>query len=130
YSSDADAWQRMTAWKQAGKPVVVGEQGNADQNWDPTSGLRMRLRAWTAFFAEGSLILWNSSFAKDYQNAGAANIYLGPEERGYLAVLQRFTRGFDPRATIASLAISDPGRVRGYALRGPSGYAAYLVAYT
>jgi hypothetical protein len=127
FSSDTDTWQRMMSWKQAGKPVVVGEQGNVGRSWYPTSAVRMRLRAWTAFFAQGTLIFWNASFAKD--DVGTA-IYLGPQERGYLRVLERFTHGFDPRAVITTVGISDPGRVRGYALSGPSRYAAYLTAYT
>ncbi len=128
--SDRVTWEKIGRWKRSGKPVIVGEQGNTGQNWDARSGVRMRLRGWTAFFAEGVLIFWNAGFAKDYKNASAANIYLGPEERGYLRVLQDFTRGFDPRATVAELKVSDPSRVRGYALRGPAAYAAYLHAYT
>jgi hypothetical protein len=127
FDSDSDTWGRMTTWERAGKPVVVGEQGNAARSWYPDSALRMRLRAWTAFFAQGTLIFWNASFAKD--DVGNA-IYLGPQERGYIRVLQRFTGGFDPRASIARVSVSDPAAVRGYALRGPRDYAAYLVAYT
>ena len=130
FLSDQDTWNRFQGWKASGKPVVVGEQGNQVQNWDARSGVRLRLRSWTAFFAEGTLIFWNSSFAKDYFNASAANVYLGPEERGYLKVLQDFTRGFDSRAAIAVLAVNDVARVRGYALSGPAMYAAYLHAYT
>jgi len=126
--SDRVTWQKMQTWKSAGKPVIVGEQGNTGQNWDERSGLRMRIRTWTAFFAEGTIIFWNSSFAKDYRSAGAANIYLGPEERGYLSVLQSFTKGFDARARIVAPTTSGPVRV--YALRGPRSYAAYLHAYT
>lgn len=127
FVSDSDTWQRMAAWKQSGKPVIVGEQGNLGHNWDPTSAVRMRLRAWTAFFAEGTLIFFNSSFAKDNV---ASSIYLGPQERRYLRVLQSFTSGFDSRASIAHVSVSQPAAVRGYALRGPRAYAAYLVAYT
>jgi len=126
--SDAVTAQHFAGWKAAGKPVIVGEQGNAGQNWDPVSATRMRVRAWTAFFVEGSLIFWNSSFAKDYKNPTTANIYLGPEERGYLRVLTGFTTGFDPRARMASVSVSDTGAARGYALRGPRQYALYLHA--
>ena len=124
FASDADAFQRILGWARAGKPVIVGEQGNNGQNWDPRSAVRMRLRAWSAFFAQGVLIFWNASFAKDDQGMA---IYLGPEERQYLQVLQDFTTGFDPRARVAALSPSDPSVVRGYALRGPRTYAAYLV---
>ena len=130
FDSDVDTWQRFSNWKRAGKPVIVGEQGNTGQNWDQTSGLRMRLRAWTTFFAEGTLIFWDASFAKDYRNAGAADLYMGPEERGYLRVLQRFTNNFDPHARITTIGVSDPSHARAYALRGPRQYAAYLHAYT
>lgn len=130
FDSDHETWKRFERWKAHGKPVIVGEQGNSVQNWDERSGLRMRLRSWTAFFAEGVLIFWNSSGSKDYKNAGAANIYLGPEERGYLKVLQDFTQGFDARAAITTVQVSDTKLVRAYALTSSTSYAAYLHAYT
>src|SRR5207244_1039278 len=74
-------------------------------------------------------IFWNTSFSKDYRSPGASNIYLGPEERGYLRVLQDFTRGFDKRARIAPVVLSSTGTLRGYALSGPRQYAAYLHAF-
>ncbi len=139
FDSDRVTWDRFTQstgpdgglyWKAANKPVIVGEQGNQFQNWDDRSALRMRLRSWTTFFAEGALIFWNGSGAKDYRSLGAATIYLGPEERGYLRVLQDFARGFDANAAIATVVVSDPGRVRAYGLSSPTTYAAYLHAYT
>jgi hypothetical protein len=128
FNSDLRTWQQLNAWKQSGKPVIVGEQGNSGHNWDPQSALRMRLRAWTAFFTEGTLIFWNTSSTKNY-TAGAGNIYLGPEERGYLRILQNFTRGFDKRAKITPVVVSPATTVRGYALAGPVQSAAYLVNY-
>jgi hypothetical protein len=125
--SDARTWSLLMAWKAAGKPVIVGEQGNSGQNWDDRSGVRMRLRAWTALFAEGALIFWNTSTTKSYRS-WAANIYLGPEERRYLRVLRNFTRGFDARARIVSVRVSGPPGLRGYGLSGPREYAAYLHA--
>lgn len=138
FESDRITWDRFTRlagphggspWKTANKPAIVGEQGNSGQNWDDRSALRMRLRSWTAFFSGGALIFWNSSGAKDYRNAAAA-IYLGPEARGYLKVLQDFTRSFDPSAVVANIEVSDPGRVRAYGLSSPTTAAAYLHAYT
>jgi hypothetical protein len=128
FDSDLDTWQRLNAWRQSGKPVIVGEQGNSGHNWDAQSALRMRLRAWTAFFGEGTLIFWNTSYTKDYA-ASTANVYLGPEERGYLRVLQNFTRGFDKRARIIPAVASPVTTVRGYALAGPVESAAYLTNY-
>ncbi|MBI1730983.1 DUF5060 domain-containing protein [Candidatus Acetothermia bacterium] len=130
FESDVAAAQEVDHWKSFGKPVIFGEQGNSEQNWDEKSALRMRIRNWTAFFREGTFIFWNSSFAKDYHGGVASNIYLGPQERGYLKVLQDFTRGFDGKALISHIAISSPERVRGYALSGPTMYAAYLHAFT
>ena len=92
------AW-KFADWKSAGKPVIVGEQGNATCNWDATSGERMRIRAWSSFFNEGSLIFWNTGYSKNFC-ANPANIYLGPEERGYLKTLQAFTNGFSTKAAM------------------------------
>jgi len=104
-SSDAVTVERIQKAKADGqKPVIFGEQGNAGQNWDDRSALRMRIRSWTAFFNEGSLIFWNSSFAKDYQ-ARAANIYLGPPERMYIANLQTFTKALDADVRIAAMTV-------------------------
>jgi hypothetical protein len=129
FNSDRETWRLFERWKAAGKPVIVGEQGNQIQNWDDRSAVRMRLRSWTAFFAEGVLIFWNQSGFKDYRNNGAANLYLGPEERRYLKVLQDFTRGFDSWAAMAPARVSDPKTVRAYALTSPTTYAAYLHAF-
>lgn len=128
--SDRRTWERFqeSTARAKGKPTLIDEQGNVGQNWDSRSGVRMRLRVWTAFFAEGTLVFWNTSFVKDYKNANSANIYLGPEERGYVRVLQNFTRGFDPRARIVSAPVSGSAPARSYALSGPAGYGLYLVA--
>ncbi|MBI3360300.1 MAG: DUF5060 domain-containing protein [Chloroflexi bacterium] len=119
--------EQQQRWR---KPIVFSEQGNSGVNWDPTSATRMRLHAWTAFFEEATLIFWNSSFGNDYHADLAANIYLGPEERGYIRALQNFTAGFDPAATPENADTTAPERVRGYALRSRKAYAAYLVNYT
>ena len=126
--SDSVAWRRLRAEaaRRYGKPTLVDEQGNDGHNWDPRSATRLRLRAWTAFFAEATLVFWNTSATKDYV-AGAANIYLGPEERGYVQVLSHWTSGFDPRARVVSTTVRGPTGLRAYALRGPSEYGLYLV---
>lgn len=112
------------------KPIIFGEQGNSEQNWDERSGLRMRIRSWTAFFKEAALIFWNTSCCKDNRGGVASNIYLGPEERGYVSILQNFVGDLERDVRPAEVEISDPARVRGYALSGSSTYAAYLHAYT
>jgi Domain of unknown function (DUF5060) len=126
FSSDAITAQKITSLRRWGKPIIFSEQGNGLVNWDPRSALRMRLRAWTAFFEEATLIFWNSSFARDYIADGAANIYLGPEERGYVRALQQFTDGFDPTAEPVDVSTSNP-LVRAYGLSSSEMFAAYLV---
>lgn len=118
-------------------PVIFGEQGNTGVNWYPNSALRMRIRIWTAFFKGASFIFWNESSTKGACppapaecNNPAANIYLGPQERALIKVFGDFTRGFDARAEEVAAVVSAPDKVRAYALRSPSIYAAYLHAYT
>jgi len=129
-NSDLVTYKHFERWKAAGKPVIVGEQGNAIANWDPRSGVRMRLRMWTAFFSQGSLIFWNETAFRDYEDRRFANIWIGPTERRYASVLQRFVSGFDPRAVMARARVNHSELVRGYELGGPSGFALYLTAYT
>jgi hypothetical protein len=124
--SDRVTAERIRSLRPSGKPIIFSEHGNSGVNWDARSATRMRLRAWTAFFEQAALIFWNSSFGKDY-HAEAANIYLGPEERGYIRALQNFTAGFDPAALPVAVTTSAPGRLRAYGLRSSNAYAAYLV---
>ncbi len=130
--SDMRVQQQAANWKRSGKPVIVGEQGNTGMNWDPRSGLRMRVRAWTALFQEITLIFWNTSWAKNgmfegiYRPGGAANIYLGPEERGYIHVLHDFSSRLEAGMQIVSIQVSAPDRVRAYGLASSRLAAAYL----
>jgi len=126
-------WQQLAnKWKQPGKPVIVGEQGNAGMNWDPRSAVRMRIRAWTALFQEISLVFWNTSdskaamFGGHYTPGMGANIYLGPEERGYIRVLQEFASRLDVGVRMAPLSLSSPTLVRGYALVSTNSAGFYL----
>jgi Domain of unknown function (DUF5060) len=127
--TDTNAWTRLRnePARALGKPTLVDEQGNSGQNWDPSSALRLRIRSWIAFFAESTLVFWNTSFAKDYRSS-TANVYLGPQERGYVRVLQDYTRPFDPRARVVDASVAPTTAARGYALRGPRDYGLYLVA--
>jgi hypothetical protein len=129
HQSDVAAWQRLRSEpaRALGKPTLVDEQGNSGQNWDPNSALRLRLRSWTAFFAEAVFVFWNTSWAKDYQ-ANSANVYLGPQERGYVRILQNYTRRFDPRAKVVPAHLAPSAAARGYALRGPRNYGLYVVS--
>jgi hypothetical protein len=127
--SDQVTAERIRLLRYSNKPIVFSEQGNAGVNWDELSATRMRLRTWTAFFEEATIIFWNSSFGKDY-HAASANIYLGPQERSYIRALQTFTTGFDPAAQPVRVTTSSADRLRAYGLRSASAYAVYLVNFT
>lgn len=130
--SDLRVQQQAARWKQAGKPVIVGEQGNSGMNWDPQSAIRMRIRAWTALFQEISLVFWNTSWSKAGMHhgrntpGGASNIYLGPEERGYIRVLQDFASHLDADVFMTPVKVSSPTLVRAYGLASKNVGAIYL----
>jgi hypothetical protein len=132
FQSDLRVVQLANKWKQMGKPVIVGEHGNTGMNWDPLSGLRMRIRTWTALFQEISLIFWDTSWSKagmhrgHYTPGAVANIYLGPEERGYIRVLQNFSAKLDSGVRMATVEVFPSDRVRGYGLLSKTVAAAYL----
>lgn len=134
--SDGRTAERARKWKAWGKPVIVGEQGNSGMNWDPRSTERMRVRLWTALFEEIALIFWNTSWSKRGMHEGryspgeASNIYLGPQERGYVRVLQDFAARLDADVRPAAVSVSQPEQVRAYGLRSPSCAAAYLRHYS
>lgn len=134
FESDLAVHQKAQKWKSYGKPVIVGEQGNSGMNWDPTSAVRMRIRAWTALFDEIGLIFWNTSWSKSGMHLGryspgkASNIYLGSEERKYIRVLTDFTAQLGDRLKIVPATVSS-GSVRVYALGSPEQAAAYLHHY-
>jgi hypothetical protein len=107
------------------KPIIFGEQGNAGVNWDERSAVRLRIRTWTAFFNEAALIFWNSSFAKDLREEGAANIYIGPEERTYVRVIQDYASTFDSDAVIVTVGVAN-APIRAYGLSSPTMFGAYL----
>ncbi len=134
--ADRRLYERANEFKRQGKPVIVGEQGNTGMNWDPESALRMRLHAWTALFEEIALVFWNTSWAKNgmfegvYRAGKAANIYLGPEERKYIRVLQDFAHQLDTEVQQIPVQSSAPAQVRAYGLASSNVAAVYLVHTT
>lgn len=128
--SDARAWQMISSRKIFNKPIIFGEQGNSVQCWDPSSALRMRLRTWTSFFAQGILIFWNAAWAKDYQHPVAANIYLGPQERGYIRALQDYSAYADSSAVPFNISPQNPDEVRAYGLSAKAATFGYFHHYT
>jgi hypothetical protein len=67
--------------KMPGKPIVFGEAGNQGQNWSKQNLNRLTDFLTTSYQQNAGIIFWNTSNARDYVNADAANIYLGAEER-------------------------------------------------
>jgi hypothetical protein len=133
--SDLRVQELASKWKQAGKPVIVGEQGNSGMNWEPASAVRMRIRSWTALFEEITLVYWETGWSKwgmhqgRYTPGDASNIYIGPEERGYMRVLSDFAARLEPDVQIVPVQVNSPD-VRAYGLRSQHGAAAYLVHTT
>lgn len=125
FASDLRVSQEIKNAKQWGKPVVFAEQGNKETNWDETSALRMRLRAWTAFFEEGMLIFWNTSQIKNYKHEESANLYIGPEERNYISILQNFTQDVSPDIKKTGISVLGSG-VRAYGLESSNEILGYL----
>ena len=132
--SDAVTTSRAKNWKKYDKPVVVGEQGNRIDRknppapgvggvWDDRSALRMRIRNWTAFFNEIAFIFWNTSYARDGHNM---NIWLGPKEREYVRAMQDFAYGLDKDVRVIAVDVSEPEKVRAYALASPERAGVYL----
>jgi hypothetical protein len=130
--SDLAVVKQAAKWKRFGKPVIFGEHGNAGMNWDPTSADRLRVRLWTALFHETGLILWHTGWSKSgvfggrYTPGGSANIYLGPQERGYTRALAGFQARLESGLQISPVRVSPPDRVRAYGLRSERQAAAYL----
>jgi hypothetical protein len=130
--SDLRVVQQAAKWKDAGRPIIVGEHGNTGMNWDPLSATRMRIRTWTAVFQEVSFVFWNTSWSKRgmfygrHTPEGWANIYLGPEERRYIRALQDFSSRLDASIRMAQIEVSSHEKVRAYGLRSDSVTAAYL----
>jgi uncharacterized protein DUF5060 len=130
--SDRRVQELAVRWKQFGKPVLVGEQGNTGMNWDPRSATRMRVRAWVALFQEIGLIFWNTSWSKFGMNQGrykpgaVSNIYLGPEERSYTAVLHQFSMRLDSNVRVAPVHVSLPHLARAYGLLSSEVAAVYV----
>ena len=125
FSSDLRTSQKIDEAKRWGKPVVFAEQGNSGANWDETSALRMRLRAWTAFFEEGILIFWNTSQIKNFRHPESANLYIGPEERKFIKILQDFTKKTDPDIKKTGISVLSSG-VRAYGLESSDEILGYL----
>lgn len=90
-NSDQATASEIDQYSSANKPVIFGEQGEGEK-WDSLSPARLRGRIWSAFFNAGTIIFWNTSFAKDCP----CNQYLGWPERREVRILQNFTKCLKP----------------------------------
>ena len=131
--SDVVTVNRIAEEKKFNKPIIFGEQGNSIQNWDDLSAERMRIRSWTAFFEQGIFIFWNTSYIKNYRNTYAANIYLGPQERGYIRALQNFTVLADTGVRAIPFFPDNKSQVRAFGLKSAKvtmGYFHHTTSHT
>ncbi|MDQ3750314.1 MAG: hypothetical protein M3367_15075, partial [Acidobacteriota bacterium] len=130
FSFDQDFVRRVDELKKWRKPIIFGEYGLRSANWSPISALQMRLVSWSAFFTEVGLCFWNTSWDKNHKTVGAANIYLGKQERSFIKVLSDFTKEVPADARIAKVEVNKPNFVRAYGLNSQNTYFAYLHAFT
>jgi len=130
FDIDRETYDKIINWKMQGKPIIIGEYGYALVNYDATTDLKARLATWSAFFAEGSIVFWNTSVYKGYSSIGSSNAYLGPTTRSYIKLLTDFTKDVPQDAQIANIVVNNPSLVRAFALGSSSKYFAYIHAYT
>jgi hypothetical protein len=124
--SDLATIEQIKLYENAEKPIVFGEQGNRTKNWDLSSAARMRVRVWTAFFHQASLVFWNQTSNKNTYNPtyDNSNIYLGDEERQYSAVFLELTQRL-PTDLLPGLDPSPQLPVRSYTLRNANTFLQY-----
>lgn len=126
-NSDTRTVEEMSKYKKFDKPVVFGEHGNKEKNWDETSATRLRVRVWSGFFNNAMFVFWNQSDRKDFYNPVLenANIFIGDEERKYLKVFSDFSQGVSLSSETVNLSLDNEG-VRSYALQSDEGLLAYF----
>ncbi len=107
-----------------GAPVIAGEVYNpGNRNWDQYSAQRMRMYSWTSFFSGLVDVYWATTYKRTYEGV-PGNMYLGAEERGYIATLQKLTANVPPSSEFSVLKLT--GLATGYALRSSTTLLAYL----
>lgn len=127
--SDTRTSNQIKKYSSFNKPIVFAEQGNSTVNYDSSSGVRMRIRSWTAFFEEGILIFWNQSDSINFTaKIFPANLYIGEEERKYINILQSLTSSFPTNSKKVHYDLN-PNGVRGYGLLSESVSGAYFYHY-
>ncbi|HET7152606.1 MAG TPA: DUF5060 domain-containing protein [Candidatus Kapabacteria bacterium] len=119
-ASDLATQQAIDQYSAYPKPVIFGEQGDGGK-WDSTSAMRMRGRLWSAFFNEGIIDFWNTSWTKD-----CCNEYLGWENRRYVRALQNFCSLIDSGARKVTIPVSPTSGFRAYGLRSALMEAVYI----
>ena len=117
-NSDQRTADQISQYRQTNKPVIFGEQG--DGGWDSLSAMRLRGRIWSSVFNAGTIIFWNSTFAKDCP----CNQYLGWEERRYTRILQNFSVLLD--SGIRQIAPQTSGHLRIWGLQSQKEFALYI----
>lgn len=72
------------------KVVLISEFGFKNVSYFPNSSESMRILSWLNTFQKMGMIFWTQGQNGIYKNPDNANIYLGPTERSYLAILSDF----------------------------------------
>lgn len=72
------------------KAILISEFGFKNFSYFENSSESMRLLSWLSTFQNMGLIFWTQGQNGIYKNPDNANIYLGPTERSYLAILSDF----------------------------------------
>ena len=101
-------------------PVIVGEMyNNGSSNWDANSARNLRRYAWSAFMSGLVDVYWNSTYQKGTTNGGPTpNMYIGAEERGYIAQLQQVSASVDPDVVQATVGVT-VASLTAHGLRSP-----------
>jgi hypothetical protein len=106
-------------------PIVYGEYGNNQTCcWHANSALWHRIRHWVLYFNQAAAISWHQGGSQTYCGP-PSNIWLGPTERSYTRIVQRFCADLDPALAPCSLT-TVPASVHGYGLRAATSFAVYL----
>jgi outer membrane protein assembly factor BamB len=75
----AEFLNQIFAHRNTNKPILFGEFGNSETNWDLGSAERLRIKSWLSAWQRSSLIIWNQSGSKSTQKENS-NLYMGTQE--------------------------------------------------
>lgn len=80
--------EKITSKHNWSKASIISEFGFANSNHFPGSAEALRKNAWILIMQKTGLIVWNTGYGY-YENENNGNLYLGPEERQYLKIINQ-----------------------------------------